>query len=145
MSVLICLWLLSQQKTAPSRPQRSPIPTANSGLALRLSSGSDLRRPQRAPAELPVPLSTLCHPHPQSPHHTALPSESRHIGNSHKVHESPDRGVQACPTRKVKVLVTQSDSFLTPMDCSPPGFSVCGILQARILEGLVIPFSRGSS
>ena len=31
------------------------------------------------------------------------------------------------------------------MDCSPPGFSVHGILQARILEWLAISFSRGSS
>ena len=32
-----------------------------------------------------------------------------------------------------------------PMDCSPPGSSVRGILQARILEWVVMPFSRGSS
>ena len=31
------------------------------------------------------------------------------------------------------------------MDCSPPGFSVHGILQARILEWVAMPFSRGSS
>ena len=31
------------------------------------------------------------------------------------------------------------------MDCSPPVFSVHGILQARILEWLAIPFPRGSS
>ena len=31
------------------------------------------------------------------------------------------------------------------MDCSLPGSSVRGILQARILEGVAIPFSRGSS
>ena len=31
------------------------------------------------------------------------------------------------------------------MDCSLPGSSVHGILQARILEWVVIPFSRGSS
>ena len=31
------------------------------------------------------------------------------------------------------------------MDCSPPGFSVLGILQARILEWVDIPFSRRSS
>jgi len=31
------------------------------------------------------------------------------------------------------------------MDCSPPGFSVYGISQARILEWVAIPFSRGSS
>ena len=30
------------------------------------------------------------------------------------------------------------------MDCSPPGFSVHGILQARILEWVAISFSRGS-
>ena len=32
-----------------------------------------------------------------------------------------------------------------PMDCSPPGCSVHGILQARILEWVAVPFSRGSS
>ena len=31
-----------------------------------------------------------------------------------------------------------------PMDYSPPGFSVHGIFQARILEWVAIPFSRGS-
>ena len=32
-----------------------------------------------------------------------------------------------------------------PVDCSLPGSSVHGILQARILEWVAIPFSRGSS
>ena len=32
-----------------------------------------------------------------------------------------------------------------PMDCRPPGSSVHGILQARILECVVVPCSRGSS
>ena len=32
-----------------------------------------------------------------------------------------------------------------PVDWSPPGSSVCGILQARILEWVAMPFSRGSS
>ena len=35
--------------------------------------------------------------------------------------------------------------FCDPMDCSPPGSIVCGILQARVLEWVAIPFSRGSS
>ena len=44
------------------------------------------------------------------------------------------------------VLVTQSCPILCdPMDCSPPDSSVHGILQARILEWVAIPFSRGSS
>ena len=34
-----------------------------------------------------------------------------------------------------KILVAQScPTFCDPMDCSPPGSSVHGILQARILE-----------
>ena len=32
-----------------------------------------------------------------------------------------------------------------PVDCSPPGSSVPGTLQARMLEWAAIPFSRGSS
>ena len=32
-----------------------------------------------------------------------------------------------------------------PMDCSLPGFSLHGILQARILESVAMPSSRGSS
>ena len=44
------------------------------------------------------------------------------------------------------VKVTQLCLTLcNPMDCSLPGASVCGILQARILESVAIPFSRGSS
>ena len=37
--------------------------------------------------------------------------------------------------RERKVLVTQScPTYCNPVDCSPPGSSVHGILQARILE-----------
>ena len=36
-------------------------------------------------------------------------------------------------------------TFCDPMDCSLLGSSVHGILQARILEWVVISFSRGSS
>ena len=35
--------------------------------------------------------------------------------------------------------------FLRPMECSPSDSSVHGILQARILEWVTIPFSRRSS
>ena len=40
---------------------------------------------------------------------------------------------QSCPT------------ICDPMDCNLLGFSVHGILQARILEWIAISFSRGSS
>ena len=41
--------------------------------------------------------------------------------------------IQSCPT------------LFDPMDYSPPGSSVHGMLQARILEWVVISISRGSS
>ena len=44
------------------------------------------------------------------------------------------------------VSVTKScPTICDPTDCSPPGSSVHGILQARILEWAAIPFSRESS
>ena len=50
---------------------------------------------------------------------------------------------------RVKVLVAQSDflclTLCYPIDCSLPGSSVRGILWARILGWVAIPFSRGSS
>ena len=51
------------------------------------------------------------------------------------------------PTLHVHVCqVAQScPTFCGPMGCSPPGSSVHGILQARILEWVAISCSRGSS
>ena len=43
------------------------------------------------------------------------------------------KSLQSCPT------------LCDPMDCSPPGSSVRGILQARILEWVAMPSSRGFS
>ena len=46
----------------------------------------------------------------------------------------------------LKVLVTElCPTLFNPMDCNPSNSSVHGILQARILEWVAIPFSRGSS
>ena len=47
---------------------------------------------------------------------------------------------------KKEMLVAQScPTLCDPMDCSPPGSSVHGVLQAEILEWVAIPFSRRSS
>ena len=43
--------------------------------------------------------------------------------------------------RKVKVKVSQSSLTL----CDPMDYTVHGILQARVLEQVAVPFSRGSS
>ena len=46
------------------------------------------------------------------------------------MHESESEVTQSCPT------------LSDPMDCSPPGSSVHGIFQARVLEWGAIAFSR---
>ena len=59
-------------------------------------------------------------------------------------HELPD--VQAGFRKGRESEVAQlSPTLCDPMDCSPPGSSIHGILQARVLEWVAISFSRGSS
>ena len=48
-------------------------------------------------------------------------------------HQEGGEVAQSCPT------------LCDPVDCNLLGFSVHGILQARILEWIAISFSRGSS
>ena len=58
------------------------------------------------------------------------------------------RYVQHRPLLRSPLCVWGAKSWLTlsdPMDCSPPGSSVQGISQARILEEVAISFSKGSS
>ena len=51
-----------------------------------------------------------------------------------------------CFNLNICCLVAQSCSTLcNPMICSPPGSSVHGIFQGRILKWITIPFSRGFS
>ena len=66
------------------------------------------------------------------------------ILNSQKLTEWISRKVEGYACVQAKLL----QSYLTPcdpMDCSPPGSSVHGILQARILEWVAMPASRASS
>ena len=51
----------------------------------------------------------------------------------HYLLESESEVVQSCPI------------LCDPMECSLPGSSIHGIFQARVLEWVVISFSRGSS
>ena len=74
----------------------------------------------------------------------------------------PPPGDLPGPGMEPRSPALQADSFLSepikyvlcaqfcltlcdPMDCSPPGSSVHGILQARMLEWVAMPSSRGSS
>ena len=65
-----------------------------------------------------------------------------HYGE-HYADSLKQRGIKL-PCIRVKLLQLCL-TFCNPMDCSLPGSSVHGILQARILEWIAMPSSRGSS
>ena len=52
--------------------------------------------------------------------------------------------MRACVNVHAKLLLS-GPNLCNPVDCSPPGSSVHEILQARILECVALPCSRGSS
>ena len=50
-----------------------------------------------------------------------------------------------CVHARVCQVTSVCPTLCDRLDCSPPGSSARGILQARILEWVAMPFSRGSS
>ena len=77
--------------------------------------------------------AAICLPRPRSFSYTTILDYSWPLFSSHH-------------TDKCCCLVAQSCSILCdPMDCSLPGSSVHGILQARILECVAMPSSRESA
>ena len=133
----------------PSRESawREPDPTGRSGAGLVLQIG--------AISSLLRPLSVLCY--------RVRGDWGGNTRNSSK-RETTAVSSQLCSRKgRAGPLVTQAgpnstpllcvcaqsfQSCLTlcnPMDCNPAGSSVHGILQARILEWVAMPSSRGSS
>ena len=53
--------------------------------------------------------------------------------------------VCVCVCVRARVCAQSCPILCNPVDCGPPGSSVHGISQARILEWIAISFSRGSS
>ena len=66
---------------------------------------------------------------------------------SHTAGERHLRTSEHGPAQGLRIvyLTCPCSAVCDPMDCSPPGPSVGGILQARILEWVAMPSSRGSS
>ena len=76
---------------------------------------------------------------PQTAAHQAPPS----LGFSRQEHGVGCHFLLQCRKVKSESEVAQSCPTLRdPMDCSPPGSSVHGILQARVLEWGAIAFSQ---
>ena len=70
-----------------------------------------------------------------------------HAQRQYSCLQSPKHSAEtlgACGGQR-KLVAHSCLTLCDPMDCSLPGSSVCGILQARVLEWVAISFSRGSS
>ena len=53
--------------------------------------------------------------------------------------------IPTCSREHVCLVIQLCPSHCDPRNCSPPGSSVCGISQARVLEWVAVSFSRGPS
>ena len=84
---------------------------------------------------LPCPSGNIPNPgiEPASPALAAGFFTTEPPGKSYVTAYVHAKSLQSCPT------------LCDPMDCSPPGSVVHGILQARTLEWVALPSSRGSS
>ena len=84
---------------------------------------------------------------------TGLTSASHSVRGGARMETWPDAptqftetlSVSPCTRARVCVCVHNCVRFCNYIDCNPPGSSVHGILQARILEWVAISSSRGSS
>ena len=63
--------------------------------------------------------------------------------NKHSIFQGCGRA--GCSPSGESEVAQLGPTLCDPMDCSPPGSSIHGILQARILEWVALSFSRGSS
>ena len=59
--------------------------------------------------------------------------------------DSEGQGSLACCSPWSCKVKESEVALCDPMDCSPPGSSLHGIFQLRLLQWVAIPFSRGSS
>ena len=63
----------------------------------------------------------------------------------HTVESAGTQQVGLLPAYECTKSLQSYPTLCDPMDCSPPGPSVQGISQARILEWVAISYARGSS
>ena len=123
----------------PSHPDDCPSKTALQGSPDAPSTHPWLSSPWTMAFKLPC-LQLPSNPHP-SMRELAGYKEEPIPSLASAPHHHPTAKRTSSPHMKVKVFA----ALCHPMGCSPPGSFVYRILQARILEWVTIPFSRGSS
>ena len=113
--VQVCLFKMVRQGELPAAGQQQPCRSDGAALSAR-SLGQSTAEPSTCYTDSQEPTPPL----------SLLSWDSLMGGKETEV-------AQSC--------LTLGD----PIDCSPPGFSVHGVFQARILEWVAISLSRGSS
>ena len=86
--------------------------------------------PFPSPGDLPNPGIEPGSPTLQADALSSEPPGKPHINGEKKERKKESEVTQLCPT------------LCDPMDCSQPGSSVHGVLQARILEWVAVSYSR---
>ena len=94
---------------------------------------------QKLERDTRIPLKKICKPQGKNKKEE---NKTKQTQNYETKQRSKFRiAISTCCCLVAKLCLTLCDL----MDCSPPGSSVHGISQARILEWVGISFSRGSS
>ena len=104
------------------------------------SRGRDPQGPDQRAVVPTLPPTTLLQKPPPTSLFTLAGSSAKKkkiAGSFLKLGDYEDTGVY--------ISHSVMSNSLCPMGCSPPGSSIHGIFQARILEWVAIPFSKGSS
>ena len=96
-------------------------------------------RSSRTATRVPCSTHVAQSPHSKRPR-TAKINKQTHFYRKYMVVQ--ERRISGKKSESESEVVSD---YCDPMDCSLPGFSVHGILQARVLEWVAIAFSRGSS
>ena len=160
-TLCMCLWmdhvcleasLCKALRVLSSKPAPPCTPTSLSGLSsqslqkhsLPTLSSPSARQPAGPARNLVLPCLSYClflslltaHPHPHRLRATV------HLRWQAKTVSAGSRLPHVCMHAK---LLQWPPTLCAPMDQSPPGSSVHGILQARILEWVAVSSCRGSS
>ena len=139
------LWPLS-----PGKAIKLPFPASLKTRVSEIQFGTGVQRSRDFGIRInhmysipPSSWTSLPTPHPSSSSHSP---ELSFLCYTAGFHQLSILHMVVCVSVCVCLLVTQMClTVCNPMDCSLSGFSVHGILQARILEWVAISFSERSS
>ena len=131
--------LLDCRRIEKSDPQGQRTKPAWRNIKLKLGAQREPRGKSPGGRELPLSLLVTFR-------HSPVPLQLPHFcSRFQKCNSAHSRTSLFCSSCVLCLVIQLCPTFCDAMDCSPPGSCVHGILQARILEWVAMPSSRGSS